>query len=441
MFKKMTCLTANGFAVTENISTIVSLSSIVPLSSKKPPFSLLVTKKLNGKTIYLVPRQYEKNYNINSLDKGHSVIIKCIASLRDYQIEAVNAVIKNYEKSAGSILEMGCGTGKTITALAVASILSKKTLIVVDKKSLAEQWAIEIQKYCGIQANLISQTKTITDCPISIIINKSLITDRYKWQDFISFGLVILDEVHTYATESALKIFWKISRRYLLGLTATLNRKDGLEKILKWFIGDIIFTYHQSLSCVKPIIYAVKYNAPKKYSQIFWRDNQQLDVIRMYKQVMIDDPQRIDLIIKISKWAKEMKKKIMIICIFRKQVDIIFEALGECKKIKIYSQKKQTYDLNNYDFIVGTRNICAQSINIPDLNCLILASSFVPNASDIQNSLNLQQLIGRVLRKQHNEAPIIFDIVDSFSFFVRQWHLRQTWYKQANLEIRLHETK
>ena len=54
--------------------------------------------------------------------------------------------------------------------------------------------------------------------------------------------MVIYDEVHHASSEVFSRALPLVSTKYMLGLTATPNRKDGLTKVSKWFLGDIAYT-------------------------------------------------------------------------------------------------------------------------------------------------------------------------------------------------------
>lgn len=431
-------ISANGFRIIdkENINQLYSMS-------------LVVTKKI-GK---LIPRNYLLPCpSPHGFPKGeHATIrMKQTIKLRDYQQDAIDAVARSYENEFGGILKMSCGSGKTITALAIAAKIGRKTLIVVDKDHLADQWKSEIDKALdGCTVNIISRTKRVTADPIQICVSRSFLNSRFTWKDFVSFGLVILDEVHVYATNAYFRMFWKISRRYLLGLTATLQRKDGLEKVIEWHVGKVIFEYDNAYLGAKPIVVPVCYTCPQpeKYANLFV-ENDMIQVTKTYKQIMIDDPYRLALVLHLIDKAKiEMKKKkIIVICIFREQVKRVYDALRERgeKSVGMFLGAKSNSDklmqeqAISSDIIVAVRNLGAQSLNIPDLDCMILASSYVP---DEKESLNLKQLIGRLLRKKHEVSPVIFDVIDNFSFFLRQWYKRKEWYDMNNITIFHIETK
>ena len=58
---------------------------------------------------------------------------------------------------------------------------------------------------------------------------------------FQDFGLTVLDECHHLSAEVFSRALFKIVTKYMLGLSATMNRKDGLTKVFKMFIGDVVY--------------------------------------------------------------------------------------------------------------------------------------------------------------------------------------------------------
>jgi len=151
--------------------------------------------------------------------------------LRDYQINAVSKIHDTYlEGIYGGMLVMPTGSGKTLTAIHISIALGLKTLIIVNTISLAKQWQNEIKKTLGIDVSIMKKPNK-NDFTICVI--NSIYRGKFKWQTFQHIGLVIIDEIHSIISNGQLKIFNYISRRFILGLTATPNRLDGLEYLIK----------------------------------------------------------------------------------------------------------------------------------------------------------------------------------------------------------------
>ena len=66
---------------------------------------------------------------------------------------------------------------------------------------------------------------------------QSIAMRDYDPSIFKDFGLVIIDEVHHCSAEVFSNALIKTCSPFVLGLSATLNRKDGLRKVFEWFIG------------------------------------------------------------------------------------------------------------------------------------------------------------------------------------------------------------
>ena len=86
------------------------------------------------------------------------------------------------------------------------------------------------------------------DYDITIASLQSLSMKTYEEDVLSDFGLVIIDECHHIAAQVFSRALLKVNFRYALGLSATVNRKDGLSKVFKWFIGDIVYKVAKTIS-------------------------------------------------------------------------------------------------------------------------------------------------------------------------------------------------
>jgi superfamily II DNA or RNA helicase len=58
---------------------------------------------------------------------------------------------------------------------------------------------------------------------------------------FKPIGLVIVDECHHIASEVFVQALPKITSKYMLGLSATPDRKDKLMHVINWFLGPLLY--------------------------------------------------------------------------------------------------------------------------------------------------------------------------------------------------------
>ena len=199
------------------------------------------------KKIY-VPRFYGyENYgtpNEIRIDDGKNIELKFNGTLRDYQKPIVDKFLKHAKKYGCGLLEIHTGGGKTVLALDILSKLQKKTLIIVHKEFLLRQWKERIEEFLPnakigrIQGNIID----IENKDIVIGMLQSLYDKDYGPNGFQSFGLTIVDEVHRIGSEQFSKTLLKVTTPNMLGISATVDRKDGLTKVLYMFIGSKIYS-------------------------------------------------------------------------------------------------------------------------------------------------------------------------------------------------------
>jgi superfamily II DNA or RNA helicase len=178
------------------------------------------------------------------ISEGTDINLEFNGQLRDYQIPVIEKYIKHTEKVkyGGGLLELPCAWGKTSGSLNILSRLKKKTIVIVHKEFLMNQWIERIQQFLPkarigkIQGNTIDvENKDIVLCMLQSLINKS-----YPESIFSEFGLTIIDEVHHISSQTFSNSLFKVVTKYMLGLSATMNRKDGTTKVFKMFLGDVI---------------------------------------------------------------------------------------------------------------------------------------------------------------------------------------------------------
>ena len=178
------------------------------------------------------------------ISEGLDINLEFSGVLRDYQEPVVNKFINHcFEvEHGGGLLELPCAWGKTSGSLYILSQLKKKALVIVHKEFLMNQWIERIQQFIPkarigkIQGQIIDTN----DKDIVICMLQSLIMKDYDQTIFDEFGLTIIDEVHHISSQTFSNALFKIVTKYMLGLSATMDRKDGTTKVFKSFLGNII---------------------------------------------------------------------------------------------------------------------------------------------------------------------------------------------------------
>ena len=128
--------------------------------------------------------------------------------------------IKSWIKSGGKAsIEAATGFGKTRIAIMTIKLLKHKypnlrCIVIVPTETLKSQWE-----------ELLVSNDIVFNCEVHII--NSFVKDRWKCD------LLVLDECHRYASDIFRQIFTCVKYKYILGLTATLERLDGKDEIIR----------------------------------------------------------------------------------------------------------------------------------------------------------------------------------------------------------------
>ena len=193
-----------------------------------------------------IPRYYGiehyGKFEKNILHKGNTINLEFNGNLFPYQENIIQKYINFVGESGGGLLDVEPGKGKTVMGLNIISKIKKKTLVVVHKSFLLNQWKERIHQFLPnakvglIQGQIIDvENKDIVIGMLQTLCTKTLPDDIVE-----QFGLTIYDECHHLSAEVFSNVMIKVVTNYNLGLSGTMTRKDGLTKVFKYFIGPII---------------------------------------------------------------------------------------------------------------------------------------------------------------------------------------------------------
>jgi superfamily II DNA or RNA helicase len=180
------------------------------------------------------------------ISEGTNINLSFAGQLRDYQRPVVEKYIHYVQNRpsgvGGGLLELPCAWGKTSGSLYILSQLKKKAIVIIHKEFLMNQWIERIQQFLPEAriGKIQGQTIDVEDKDIVLCMLQSLVGKEYPADLFESFGLTIIDEVHQISSQTFSNALFKVVTKYMLGLSATMERKDGTTKVFKLFLGDVI---------------------------------------------------------------------------------------------------------------------------------------------------------------------------------------------------------
>lgn len=379
------------------------------------------------------------------LSKGEECQIEFKGDLRPTQLPVVDAFLQTcpdivtsspteYTKSSrGGIISVGCGFGKTVLALYLASRLGRKTLVIVHKEFLVAQWRERIQQYLpGVSVGRI-QGKTIDIEGHQIVIGmlQSISMKEYDPVVFESFGFCIVDEAHHIAAEVFSRSLIKINSYYMLGLSATPKRVDGLSKVFEWFLGPYVYRQTKRPSRTVSVTMVHYENPNPMYSR---EEHNRMGKLAMPKMIsnVTNFARRIHLVVHLLlSLTENTGRHILVLSDRRLHLKAIADHLAKHNftDVGYYVGGMKEAELKASEtkrIILGTYMMSSEGMDIPVLNTLVMAS---PKS-------NIEQSVGRILRKEHiGVEPVIYDMVDNFSVFRNQAEKRRKFYRAAKYGV------
>lgn len=394
----------------------------------------------NDKKMY-IPRFYGiKRYGKpckNELHDGYNINLKFNGELRPVQKEAFDVYAKQIANdNIGGILSLPCGFGKSLLALYILANLGKKALIIVHKGFLANQWIDYINEFLP-NAKIGKIQGQIYDVENKDIVIGMLQTLYDKDFDFgHQFGLTIIDECHHIVSSQFSKALCKIVTKYTLGISATVERKDKLDKVLYMFLGDIIFNVEREKDdfvSVRGIQYSCN---DDEFNEVEYDMRGNVKYSTMISKLCSYRP-RTEFIIRIIEdlIEEEPENQIMILAHQRELLTqlhdlIVANNIATCGYYVGGMKQKDLQLTETKQVVIATYSMASEGLSIKSLSTLVLCS---PKTDIVQS-------VGRILRMKHDN-PRVIDIIDSHDVFQRQWGQRKKFYKSCNYRIRSIDTR
>jgi superfamily II DNA or RNA helicase len=332
------------------------------------------------------------------------------------QDKATDALLAALQTKGGGVLSLDTGFGKTISSIYTAVKLGVKTLILVHKEFLAEQFEESIKRF--VPKATVSRIKgPVCDTSGDFVIGMIQTILSRKYDCFDGFGTLITDEAHHVAAESFTSAMFYTSFKHVIALTATPTRKDGLTRVLYWLFGDLAYEArrtNQKNVTVKILPFRCpEYQTPPPL-------NRRGDIC--YSSLIskiCDITKRTKFLVDQAKQLAETGRYVLVLS-HRRQ-----HAIDICSELKKLGVDAATYlggDKVEPDCLVicATYALASEGYDNPRLSGLILATP----------SSDVVQAVGRILRGGPGSDPVIVDIVDQYSLFISQSAKRRCWYKK-----------
>jgi hypothetical protein len=422
-----------------------------------PRFGIFeVLKLLNGK--YTTKMKINEGLPPSMKFKWLGLINSNQKIIADY-IMTNNFSKQRLEKgSAGVILNLEAGQGKSYLAAYLISIIGKKTLIVLHNTALIEQWVNVLKNTFGQNIKIgfyYSKQKSDGDIVIQIIdssANDSFTLNKVDYtpiEYYNRFGFAIYDECHIYSNKTALKALKTAQTPYMLGLSATPNENvNGYDPAVWWSIGPVLNAnelpnYESSSENFKAEIHRVMYYGSDLYTKLIINEFTGMYSVSSTVNMLCNDLARSMLVIncileslKLNLFTFVFADRREYLTKLKCLLKITNNINGEiCENDDEYIRivgGSLSVDLEKAELkskvIFTTYQYMGTGKSIIKMNGLVLAT---PRKS------KMRQYINRIFRLG-SDASItrhIWDICDMRLKLSTQWNNRVKYYKEKNYNI------
>ena len=441
-------LTRQGFSIlVQNSSDIKKDLTVRPIENalgiQSPSFKVFRVGKDGS---ILVPRYYGcERFGAPTTDSRRTPAdahgINFSGNLREAtrQPEAFDAGVRAFKEKGGGVLSLFCGGGKTTVALALSAQLKVRTMIVVHKEFLANQWVDKIKEFCpGASIGRVQGDTFDIEKDFVIALIQTMCMREFEPKVFDSVGLLIVDEAHHIGAPAFSQFMFKICPRFTLGLTATPERKDGLTRLLYWFLGPEFFRVervNQGTTKVRTLKYAC--DAFKEAPPVtrFGKIN-----MAGMTTLLTELENRNVLIVNTIHEALKDNRRVLVLSDRREHCFDLLNKIGSKRTsgptgtfsslAGLYIGGMKEAELNESakkQVVIATFQLAHEGLDIPVLDTVILATP----RSDIKQS------IGRIMRETKGKLndPLIFDIADQWSVFFSMYNKRLKVYREGGFEI------
>ena len=243
-------------------------------------------------------------------------------------------------------------------------------------------------------------------------------------------GGIVVSNCHHMGAEVFSRCMMKLMTTYTLGLSGTMQRKDGLSKVFKMFLGDVIHKEKaESEHCVlvKGIKYVIDddefneveydYRGNPKFSTMISKlcnyNRRSEFIVEVVIKELQHNPEQQIMILAHNKTLLQYLFK----AIEHKKVATVGYYLGGMKEAELKTSETKKV-------IIATYAMASEGLDIKTLTTLIMATP----------KTDVCQSVGRILRTKHT-TPVVIDIIDAHDLFINQWQKRKAYYKKQNYKI------
>lgn len=415
--------------------------------------------------------------------QAHSVEFpEFTGTLRDEQRTALASIVESIEARGSALCEMRTGFGKTVVALALCAKLRVRALVLVHTHTLLEQWVERARDFLGVEALAVSGAPALARClesdaPLVVAMIQTVVAAAPSGSKgpkgpkgpaapspaapsprpaapnprptapspsapmapsprpaapcpqgpmalSLRFDLVVYDEVHHVCARAFSRAIFALRSPMAVGLSATIDRADGLGVALGWFFGPSIRTDGSTIRATVERFDLGDHGVEvvTAYNRALRREA--VNFSRLVSDLAACEARTAQIAERVRALLLEGRTP-LVVCSRVTHCHSMRDALSPYR-VRLLAGGKG-HDGEEFDAIVGTTGTVGEGFDEPRLDTLVFATPVVA----------VTQAIGRILRRRNAMPPLVLDPVDPIAVCSTQWFRRLQAYRNAGHRIRV----
>lgn len=372
------------------------------------------------------------------------------------QTRCINEVVSLLNLANSFVFEAPTGFGKTWCAADIIAKVGKKTVIVVTKEDILDQWVAAFEKLLNLKlgkGNGIGVIKgdkvdTVNQGVVIAMVQSLAKEARYPEHIFRDFGLAIWDECHRIGADFFSQSCYRLPALLRLGISATPDRKDGREEVIEAHIGPVMVVTKATTMTPRVITQDSPWQIP--LVRVIGSDGKVVvDCNGKYEMAQLphtagrcghivkmlsNNFKRNKVIANFVGQSYKAGRKVIVQSDRKDHLEVLASLISSSgvppSKITYYVgglTSAQREKAKEGAVLMATYQMTAEATDIPDLDTLVMATP----KSDVR------QIVGRILRSvEGKKEPVVFDILDSSSsVFDGYSKSRARWYASVGAKV------
>ena len=359
--------------------------------------------------------------------------IKFTGTLKSQQKKAVDALCKQ----SNGVFVASTGFGKTVTALALIAKRKVNTLILVHNRQLAEQWLERINVFLeNVEVGSLLGGKDKLTYGVDVATYQSLVSrNGIDIKPAVEkYGQILIDECHHLPASNYECLIKSVHAKYIHGFTATPKRQDGLEKLMHFQIGSVVYKAVTTDSNFEQHVKTVK--TTTRFPPEWLVAETKPHISQVYKHLVCDHA-RNEMIVSGIEQSVNDGRSVIVLTERKEHIELLAKILAN-KGIQVVElhggisakQRQERITLLSTKpnkakpvVILATGKYVGEGFDLPHLDTLFLTLPIAWKGI-------LAQYAGRIQREWSNKKIIqVYDFIDDFPTLNRMWKKREKGYK------------